>query len=258
MTNMLRGGKSNQKKVRKLVTPIDPNTPNDFLTEEARASFYSLKEAFADAVSTHHFNPNRKTKIETDASGFAISGILSQLDESTGNWVPVAFYSRKMDKHELNYGIHDQELLAIVESFSEWRHYLEGSKLPVTVFTDHDSLLYFSTTTKLNRRQVRWAQKLSAFWFCIKYQEGSKNPADAPSRRPDYEREAANDDSGHTYARELADILSPDKENRPAVWSQTYSHLTRKTVLPFGRYSRVMMGTSCTNRRVCVTTLTAR
>jgi transposase InsO family protein len=219
MTNMLRGGKNNQKKVRKLVTPIDPNTPNDFLTEEARASFYSLKEAFADAVSTHHFNPNRKTKIETDASGFAISGILSQLDESTGNWVPVAFYSRKMDKHELNYGIHDQELLAIVESFSEWRHYLEGSKLPVTVFTDHDSLLYFSTTTKLNRRQVRWAQKLSAFWFCIKYQEGSKNPADAPSRRPDYEREAANDDSGHTYARELADILSPDKENRPAVWS---------------------------------------
>jgi hypothetical protein len=31
MANMLRGGKSNQKKVRKLVTPIDPDTSNNFL-----------------------------------------------------------------------------------------------------------------------------------------------------------------------------------------------------------------------------------
>jgi len=75
MTNMLRGGKNNQKKVRKLATPIDPDTPKNFLIGEARASFYELKDVFADAVNAHHLNPDRNTKVETDASGFAISSI---------------------------------------------------------------------------------------------------------------------------------------------------------------------------------------
>jgi len=70
MTNMLRGGKNNQKKVRKLATPIDPDTPKNFLIGEARASFYELKDVFADAVNAHHFNLDRKTKVETDASVF--------------------------------------------------------------------------------------------------------------------------------------------------------------------------------------------
>ena len=43
------------------------------------------------------------------------------------------------------------------------------------------------TTTELNRRQARWAEKLAAFDFTIQHRPGSKNPADAPSRRPDYE-----------------------------------------------------------------------
>jgi hypothetical protein len=41
---------------------------------------------------------------------------------------PVAFFSRKMSAAELNYEIHDKELLAIVEAFKEWRVYLEGPK----------------------------------------------------------------------------------------------------------------------------------
>lgn len=40
----------------------------------------------------------------------------------------------------------------------------------------------------LSRRQVRWAQDLSAYWFTIAYREGKGNPADGPSRRPDYEK----------------------------------------------------------------------
>jgi len=39
----------------------------------------------------------------------------------------------------------------------------------------------------LSRRQARWAQTLSAYDFTISYQQGKANPADAPSRRPDYE-----------------------------------------------------------------------
>jgi len=193
LTNLLKGGNAKNKARR--LAKLAKVEGEEFLTQEARESFFKLKKAFAEMVLLHHFDPARRTRLETDASGFAISGILSQLAEN-GNWVPIAFYSRKMHPAELNYGIHDQELLAIVESFRHWRHYLEGLSEPVTVLTDHDSLRYFETAKDLSRRQVRWAQKLTAFWFKVEHQKGSKNPADGPSRRPDYAEESAREDTG--------------------------------------------------------------
>jgi hypothetical protein len=40
----------------------------------------------------------------------------------------------------------------------------------------------------LSRRQARWAEILSACDFKIEHLEGTKNPADGPSRGPDYEQ----------------------------------------------------------------------
>ena len=56
--------------------------------------------------------------MKTDASDYAISMCISQPD-SEGRLRPVAFYSRKMIPAELNYEIHDKELLAIVKVFRE-------------------------------------------------------------------------------------------------------------------------------------------
>ena len=67
-------------------------------------------------------------------------------------WKPVAFMSRKWNAAERNYGTPDQEMLAIVESFREWRHYLEGAAISTLVLTDHDTLKYFMSTKALNRR----------------------------------------------------------------------------------------------------------
>jgi hypothetical protein len=70
---------------------------------------------------------------------------------------PNAFHARKFSPAEINYEIHDKELLAIVDSFKAWRRYLEGSLYTVQVFIDHKNLEYFMTTKVLNRRQVCWA-----------------------------------------------------------------------------------------------------
>jgi hypothetical protein len=111
-----------------------------------------------------------------------MGGVLSQVHEKRLH--PVAFYSRKFIPAEINYEIYDKEMLAIVTAFDEWRHYLEGTVHPVTVFTDHKNLEYFQTTKILNRRQARWAEKLSRFDFKIFYRKGSANErADALSRR---------------------------------------------------------------------------
>ena len=66
---------------------------------------------------------------------------------------------------ETCYKIHNEELLAIVEAFKTWRHYLEGCKYEVLVFTDHNNLRQFMNTKKLSSQQVWWAQELFYYHF---------------------------------------------------------------------------------------------
>ncbi len=86
---------------------------------------------------------------------------------------------------ETRYETHDQELLAIVEAFKTWRHYLEGCQFEVLVLTDHNNLRRFMDTKSLSSRQVRWAQELSRYHFRIDYRQGKANVVvDALSRFP--------------------------------------------------------------------------
>ena len=42
------------------------------------------------------------------------------------------------------------------------------------------------STKVLNCRQAHWAEQLAGYDFVLTHTPGSKNPADGPSRRPDY------------------------------------------------------------------------
>lgn len=135
-----------------------------------------------DCFTWGHFDWNQPARLETDASDRGTGGVLLQPDH-TGNWKPVAFFSRKMSPAESNYEIYDKELLAIVQAFEEWRPELEGSPEPIEVITDHKALEYFMKSRLLSRRQARWSEFLSRFNFRICYRPGSQNtPADALSR----------------------------------------------------------------------------
>lgn len=134
----------------------------------------------------HIFDPKLPCFLETDASDFAIAGVLSQPD-SESKLHPVTFFSRKLLPSEVNYDVHDKELLAIVDSFKQWRHYLEGSSHQITVYTDHRNLEHFMGSKQLNRRQARWSVTLSGYNFIVKYRPGKHNSnADALSRRSDF------------------------------------------------------------------------
>ena len=73
------------------------------------------------------------------------------------------------------YETHDSKLLAIVEAFKTWRHYLEGCKYEDFILTDYNNLCYFIDTKSLSSRQVRWAQQLSQYHFRIDYYQGKAN-----------------------------------------------------------------------------------
>jgi len=181
LSNLLKGMQNGRKPGK---------VPWGILEQEA---FVELKAAFLDAPLLHHFDPELPIRVETDASNFAMAGILSQLVDD-GLWHPVAFWSRKFKGAEINYGTPDKELFAIVESFEEWRHYLDGASASIEVLTDHANLQGLARQPKLNSRQARWFLRLAPFEFEIKHRPGSLNPADGPSRRPDYEEGLAVED----------------------------------------------------------------
>ncbi|KAI3362602.1 hypothetical protein L3Q82_001688 [Scortum barcoo] len=53
---------------------------------------------------------------------------------------PCAFFSKRLSPAERNYDIGNRELLAVKLALEEWRHWLEGSKQPFLVWTDHKNL----------------------------------------------------------------------------------------------------------------------
>lgn len=192
------------------------------LTDDMATSFRRLADAFTVAPVLAHFNPTLPVMVVCDASDFALGCILLQprtvidgegrrpkwtlaaaqaaeedneavADTQLGqrrHWLPIAFHSRKFTAVESRYDTHDKELLAIHTAFKQWRHYLQGAPEEIKVLSDHNNLRYFMTTKSLTARQARWAEYLSVFDFRIDHLKGTKNPADALSRRPDYEKDS--------------------------------------------------------------------
>ena len=179
------------------LTQLTQKNQSFIWTPGANKAFMDLKKAFTSAPVLAHVDPHKPFIMEADASDFALGSILSQQGDDE-QLHPVAFHSRKFNAAEINYEVHDKELLAIVDSFEQWRHLLEGSLHQVLVYSDHKNLTYFHNARVLTRRQARWAQFLTRFEFKILYRPGSQQgKADALSRRTylaPHPGEAASDD----------------------------------------------------------------
>ncbi|MBW0480147.1 hypothetical protein O181_019862 [Austropuccinia psidii MF-1] len=139
-------------------------------TKSSDGQFQILKEAFTTAPILSHFNPSLPNIVETDASYYALGAVLSQVNDSGKH--PIAFDSRKLLPAELNYEVHDKELLGIVWALKRWRAFLLSLSDSFEVLTDHCSLQYFMSSKVLTRHQAHWAEFLSEFHFIITYCPG--------------------------------------------------------------------------------------
>ena len=79
-----------------------------------------------------------------------------------------------MSAAEQNYDIHDKKLLTVISVLQQWKIYAESCS-ELTIFTDHKNFLTFTTTKKLNRKQIRWSELLGQYKFKIIYTPGKNN-----------------------------------------------------------------------------------
>lgn len=150
------------------LTNLTSSTTTFKWSEECQKAFQDLKEAITAAPCRKTADPLSPFFIRTDASDFAIGGVLEQEDEQQRRR-PIAFFSAKLNQHEKNYTVREKGVTFTVE-------------------TDHKTLETFITQkTFTSQRETRWYEKITAFDFKIIYRKGEKNVvADALSRRTDF------------------------------------------------------------------------
>ena len=148
-------------------------------------AFNELKRKMSSEPVLRQIDDSKRFRIETDCSEWALGCVLLQEDED-GKWHPVAFDGRKLNGAELNYPIHEKELLAIKHSLRTWGAYISNGTR-TEVLTDHESLKYLQTTRTPSKRLARWIDEFSEFDLDIRYRKGSEAIVpDAISRRPDF------------------------------------------------------------------------
>lgn len=158
--------------------------------EEVEA-FDLIKQALSREITLSYFRPSLPTEIHCDACGYAVAGVLLQVEEKltrTGKRrrveVPIQFVSRTLHEPERKWDIGEKEMLALIFCLKEFRPYIALQKF--TIRTDRLSLVYLKNAKDpIKTRIARWAMQLNEFECEVVFKPGKTNVvADALSRNP--------------------------------------------------------------------------
>lgn len=150
-------------------------------TSECEESFLRLKEALCSSPILCYPTTRQNFVLDTDASGFGIGAVLSQMENGTER--VVAYYSRALNKAERNYCITRKELLGVVEAVKHFHYYIYG--VETIVRTDHGALTWLMNFKNIEGQMARWMETLGEYDLKIKHRAGRKHMnADGLSRLP--------------------------------------------------------------------------
>jgi hypothetical protein len=139
------------------------------------ATFQELKKRLTIAPVLVMPDMEKPFSIFCDALGQGLGCVLIQ------DGHVVAYASRKLRNHDVNYPTHDLELATVIHVLKIWRHYLIGKRCEL--YKDHKSLKYIFTQLDLNLRQRSWLELIKDYDLGINYHPGKANVvADALNR----------------------------------------------------------------------------
>ena len=122
-------------------------------------SFDSLKACLLCAPILWFPTEDDRFLLDTDASLFAIGGVLSQIQNEED--VVIAYASRSLRLSQRRYCTTRREMLAAVVMCTHFRSYLRGSQL--TLRTDHSSLRWLQKFKNEDGMLARWYLLLGQF-----------------------------------------------------------------------------------------------
>ena len=117
-----------------------------------------------------------------DTSGVGAGAVLMQHD-SKGTEHPICYFSHKFNQHQKNYSTIEKVTLALVLALQHFDVYLNTTKYPIVVHTDHNPLVFVNKMKNHNQRLLRWGLLLQEYDMDNHHIKGKQNVlADALSR----------------------------------------------------------------------------
>ena len=143
-------------------------------TNKSENAFKEAKKALANATMLKHPTKDGQIALFCDASGIAIGATLQQKNKN-GNWEPLGFFSKRLNKTEQLGSAFSRELLAIYLSLKHFHHWVEGNQ--IEIYTDHKPIIaaYEKPLDRPNAKEARHLSFLAQYNPIIKHVPGKSN-----------------------------------------------------------------------------------
>ena len=212
---------------------------------EHQSAFETLKMRLATAPILGIYDQEAETLIDSDASGFGIGAVLSQVID--GKERVIAYASRTLNDCERRYSVTKREFLAIIFALKQFRHYVLGR--PLVLRTDHAPLVHVQNMKNPSTHIARWLEYLQEFNVTIQHRQGSTHGnADGLSRRDEalleeslkgnkmittgIVRHITDDDTLNQQTNTSAGPITPEHKQNTDLQLLTASTQTQPSLLP--------------------------
>ena len=149
-------------------------------TDGQQVAFDTLKTCLLNSPILGFPTEDGRFILDTDASLFAVGGVLNQLQEDREVVIPYASQSLRLSQQR--YCTTRREMLAAVVMCTYFRSYLRGAQF--TLHTDHSSLRWLQKFQNSDGMLARWYMLLCQFSVTFEYRPGAQHAnADGLSRQ---------------------------------------------------------------------------
>ena len=131
-------------------------------TESCKQAFDKLKAILANDPVLVAPDFQKSFKLATDASDVGVGAVLLQQDDE-GVDRPVSYFSKKLNKHQRVYSTIEKETLSLVLALQHFEVYLASSSDEITVYTDHNPLVFLDKFKMKSQRLFRWSLLLQPY-----------------------------------------------------------------------------------------------
>ena len=131
-------------------------------------AFDNLKTVLSSSPILSNPDFNQPFLVATDSSQFGNGAVLYQVIDGETKYI--SFFSKSLNKGQVNYPATKRELLAIVQAIKAFRYYLYGRRFEI--FTDHKAIVFMVIAKEPSYMLMNWFEELQEYDFIVTHRPG--------------------------------------------------------------------------------------